>query len=331
MNQISTHLVADGAEHAVIMLTEANLVTVEQARSISTAVTGLQVMQRVSTGVGERHFAAVDVALSVRASTPAMKAREELAAIGRVWKDFNEDFHKYRELYFQSKVMRAKLAKAKKALDGSNITDEDRDILAAEIELDQARISRVEAEVAQGHAALQGILTTVKGASERYALTCEKNGKPFTEEDFLVDECHYMIKSAFWHASQTFGYVDISVNKYLAPKDRIRKIRLGQDVRMLFQELGIQWHEVSSELKEMMEQTRMLDAINEGRDMEAEKQARFIQWLDRLCKKYQEGALKSLRSGGKDRLDRISQLITPTDQDKGSRPGTDVGRPNIME
>ena len=318
-----------GVQRSLSVLTEAGMVTVHQTKAISTAVVGLKILEKVSTGVEARPFPKIGAALSVKAPSPASRAREELASIGRVWEGFQEDFHRYRELYFEAKLMRAKLAKAKKALETAG--PDDADVLEAEIHLQQARIDKMEAQVVAGQQTMQRTLATVTASSERYALICEKSGKEFTEDDFMLDECDYLIKTAFYHASQTFGWVDISVNRYLDPKDRIRKIRVGQDVLLLFIELGISTDEIKVELRTMMEQTTMMEAIQEGRDVENEKNARFFQWLDRMAAKYHDRSLASMKAGGRDRIDRIAAMVAPADKDLGNRPGKALDRPNMME
>ena len=267
------------------LLQENALITPEAAKALTVASANLQVMKRVSTGVGHRHFNKIDTLLAVRKPTPVSEAREVLASLNGTWENVAGDYHKYRKLHFQAKLMRAKLNKSKNAVlaDLAELTLDDRDIAEAQAALDQASIDEIEAEVAKGHGALKIALEQATAASAKYALICQAAGKDpaaggFTEDDFLGEECDYYLKSAFWHVSQNFRETDMR-GKWARPTKpatnardehalkyggtmtdgtstegyrKFSKIQADTEVKLYLEGIGVAWPQVQMELNKML-------------------------------------------------------------------------------
>lgn len=314
--------------HELALLQENALITPEAARALTVASANLTTMKRVSTGVGQRHFNKIDTLLSVRKPTPVSEAREVLATLGQTWESLAGDFHKYRKLHYQAKLLRAKLNKTKNGVLGAleGMDADDRAIAEAQAALDQASIDEIEAEVAMGHGALKIALEQATAASTKYAAICTAAGKDpnaggFTEDDFLTEEADYYLKSAFWHASLVMNVVEFGDPKHPIPP--VKKVRMAQEVRLYFEGMDVTWVMVQQELGKLYESNYNLALLNGSRDMEAEKQTRFHQWLDRMVEKYRTQALAALKQHGPGRLKRLAELLDPKDK-SAMRPGKEA-------
>lgn len=352
--------------HELALLQENALITPEAARALTVASANLTTMKRVSTGVGQRHFNKIDTLLSVRKPTPVSEAREVLAALGQTWESLAGDFHRYRKLHYQAKLLRAKLNKTKNGvlatLEGMDA--DDRAIAEAQAALDQASIDEIEAEVAKGHGALKIALEQATAASTKYAAICTAAGKDpnaggFTEDDFLIEETDYYLKSAFWHASQSFREVDMR-GKWDRPtaeptnrRDahalkygglmtngthtegfrKFSRIQVETEVKLYLEGMGIPWPVMQTELNKMLESQEMMEVIHNGKgqDLSAEKETRYHQWLDRMVVKYRDGALGMLKQHGPGRLQRIAKILTPTDSEQGKGDTKAVNRTSVIE
>lgn len=335
------------------MLQESSLITAEQQRALVQASGGLQRMQATSTPVGKRHFNRIDTLLAVRAPTPVSQAREALATLGEVWDGLSGDFHRYREMYFEVKLRKAKLAKRRKEIGG--LDGDDATIAEAEAHLEQARIDALEATMAKGHATLQAAMTTATAASQKYALICKAAGKEeFTDDDFLAEEVDHTLKSAFWHASQQFRETDtrdkwdrptfvaktradehalkyggrLSDGSYTSGYKKTARIDIETEVKLYFESMGVSWPEVARELSERL-------ASAEGSAMfkntQAENETRYHQWLERMAVKYRPRALEQIRQHGRSRLDRVAKLLSPTDSEKGQSDIGTTNRASVIE
>ena len=310
------------------MLQESQLITAEQQRALVAASGGLQRMQATSTPVGKRHFNRIDTLLAVRAPTPVSQAREALATLGEVWEGLSGDFHRYREMYFEVKLRKAKLAKRRKEMVGQD--DDDATIAEAEMQLEQARIDAMEATMAKGHATLQAAMTTATAASQKYALICKAAGKEeFTDDDFLAEEVEHLLKSAFWHVSTNYRRVELGSEPRNKRPHTVA--RTTQEIRLYLEGLGISWDVVAKELGILDANMGGIDAIHAGRDNAAEKQARFYQWLDRMAATYKPQALASVREHGRARLERISALLNPKDEGPFTAHGKQLERMSLEE
>lgn len=292
-------------QHELALLQENALITPEAAKALTVASANLGIMKRVSTGVGQRHFNKIDTLLAVRKPTPVSEAREVLATMNGTWENLAGDFHKYRKLHYQAKLMRAKLNKTKNAVlaDLAEITSDDRDIAEAQAALDQASIDEIEAEVAKGHGALKIALEQATAASTKYQAICHAAGKEsFTEDDFLADECDYYLKSAFWHVSKNFTEVAGA---------GWTRAKASEEIRLYLEGMGVSWLMVQGELKNLQMTAGGVHDAHPGRDNETEVKARFNQWLDRVTEKYRGGALAALKQHGPGRLKRIAALLNP--------------------
>lgn len=212
------------AERQLAALVSTGLISPEQQRSLSVATTNLDVMKRVASNPGERHFGRIDLMMSVKAPTAIARGREVLAQLSEAWEGMSHDFHHFRKRFFEGKAALAKLSakrrkvetlRARAGTEGNAAELEDEaTILEAECEYEQSIIDEIQHDVAVGQAKLQGKLKIANEQSQHYALICREAGRDpdaggFTEDDFLQEELDYYLKSAWWCASEQFQEVDI--------------------------------------------------------------------------------------------------------------------------
>jgi hypothetical protein len=231
------------------------------------------------------------------------------------------------------------------------LSEDDRIILGAEIELESARIDKIEAEVAKGQAALQGTVKKATAASEQYAKLLITSGKTeFTEEDFRQEEIDYYLQSAWWHASQVFGVNDPR-NKWKRPQGvpenaaeeeamrreerKYRRIEVKHEVIMYFQGLGINSHEIEAELKELLTQRESFDMHNQTMSHGSNPQSfagHFDSWVKRTADKYRSRTVAVVSAGGFDKLKRIAAIISPDQADRGGGgDAKELGRRGMTE
>ncbi len=343
------------ASRELTSFAETGLITAEQQKALTVATTNMALMKSVQTPMGQRHFDRIDTMLSIRVNSPESQARECLSNLGEAWDTISGDFHKYRELYFEAKLRKAKLHLRQKRLDASApgfegvqsttepMGEDERAIEEAEIALERARIDKLEAEVAKGHAALQGQVTKATQASDRYALICKQAGKEaFTEEDFRKEEIDYYLQSAWWNVAQSYGTIDTR-NKWKRPTrppknqreaeewaDEARKWRrvdIKHEIVLYFEGLGISRHEIDAELGALLGMRESFDMVNTTMSGHSNPQPfapRFDQWVRNMATKYRDRATKAIGEHGFDRIKRISSIISPTDSENAT--GGDVGK-----
>ncbi len=322
------------ASRELASFAETGLITPEQQKALTVATNNLTVMKAVSTPIGARHFNRIDTLLAVRISTPVSQARECLSTLATAWDSMSADFHKFRELYFEVRLRRAKLNQKRKLLatpqgdvSGPDALDEDaRIILEAEIELEAARIDKIEADVAKGHAAIQGQVQKATSASDQYALILKQSGKTeFTEDDFRSEEIDYYLQSAWWHVSMVYNTVDVR-NKWKRPQGpprqedeeedlremrKHRRIDVKHEVVMYFQGLGISQREIEAELQDLLGQRESFDMVNQTMSRNANPQSfagHFDGWVKRTAQKYRDRAVVAIKSNGFDRIKRIAAI-----------------------
>ncbi len=329
---------------------ETGLMTVDQQRTLSIATKNLAIMKQVSTPSTGRHFSRIDTMIAIRLPTPVSRAREVLSTLADTWDSMSGEFHTFREMYFDARLRRAKLNSKRKLLGDPELGDDERIILEAEIELENARIDKIEAEVARGQAKLQGQVAKATAASDQYAALLTSSGKAeFTEEDFRAEETDYYLQSAWWHASQVFGVNDIR-NKWKRPQGepenqkqeaerkreerKYRRIEVKHDTVLYFRGLGISQVEIEAELADLLGQRESFDMVNQTMSHNSNPQSfagHFESWIKRTADKYRHRVVAAI---GKDydKLKRISSIIDPEQADKGT--GGDVkelGRRGMTE
>lgn len=222
VNALSTHL--EPAKRELAALVETGLVTIEQQKQLMVATTNLTQMKAVSSPAAARRFSKIDTMIAVRGNSPVAQARECLAGLGAEWEGLTGEFHKYRKMHLEAKLLRARLNKKRKNFE-TGIRDtglpggftkveeamdaDDLAIVAAELDLEEATVAEMEALVARGAQALQERIGKATTKSEQYALICKNAGKTeFTDADFRAEEVEYYLKTAFWHAAQIYEAVD---------------------------------------------------------------------------------------------------------------------------
>lgn len=329
---------------------ETGLMTVDQQKALTVATQNLQVMKQVSTPAAGRHFNRIDTMLAVRMPSPVSQAREVLSTLATTWESMSGDFHKFRELYYEARLRRAKANQKRKLLDDPDLTEDDRTILSAELDLEGAKIDKIEAEVGKGQAALQGQVAKATAASDQYAALLTSSGKAeFTEDDFRAEETDYYLQSAWWHASQVFSVADMR-NKWNRPKgeathpdqdaarkreERLyRRVNVKHEIVLYFQGLGISQPEIEAELAALLGQRESFDMANETMSGNSNPQSfagHFEGWIKRTALKYRDRAVTAI---GKDydRIKRIAAIIDPGQEDKGSGGDVkDLGRRGMTE
>ena len=174
MNQIIVQ--AEVVSKELSILVDSKLMTVDAQQKLAVAVATAQTMKVSSTPVGQRHFNKIDTMLSLKNPTPAGQARECLAVVDGLWASVRGDFHRFREMHLQVKVLKARLNKRRKEIAGFDDED-DRTIAEAECNLDQAKIDTMEAELNANVGKFQNVLAKATAQSDRYALICKQAGK----------------------------------------------------------------------------------------------------------------------------------------------------------
>ncbi len=340
---LSTHL--EPAKRELAALVETRLITPEQQRSLAVATTNLSRMKTTSTPAAGRHFAKIDAITSVKGASPIAQARECLAGLANSWEGLSEDFHKYRKLHMEAKLLRARIVKARKALDAI-VDDDDRAIAEAELDLEEARAAELEAQVAKGATALQDRISAATARSDQYALICKQAGKEeFTEADFRAEEIDYFLRTAWWHAAQVYEVVDTRdewSRDYDAMGERIQEldpnlprgkmrearglqrrnamkhsqIRFKQELLLYFQGLGVQEHEIEAQIRRLLSMREGFDLVprNNGRDFTNH----FEGWLNNCVAEFRSRASAAITQHGFERLKRIATMLDPDEDDGGT-------------
>ncbi len=337
------------------LLTEGGLITAEAAKKLEIAAASIPAMRDASTPVGQRHFGRADTLLTVRNPSPVNQARDVLESLHRVWTGAGQEFHRLRAMAFGINLRQKKLALQRKKLDAIENADE-REIAEAECMVAQAEIDGLQAQFAEGQTAIKDVIAKATHQSEQYALLCQKAGvEAFTSEDFLREEVEYLIKTAFFHAGQTFKLVDIrdqwarkeeepeppkgraEANKRLMKARReTMQIKTPLDVVAYFEALGITKAELRKELEDLEKDKFAFDQCNSGPAASGHYAPQsyfecFERWLKDRATKYRDRVLAHVREQGPDRLRRIQQIITPTTEDKGKTGGQEMDRGSLFE
>lgn len=327
------------APQELTVFVESGLITEVQKKSLTLASNNLQTMKAHSTPVGSRHFNKIDTMVALRNPSPVSQAREVLTEFNASWEKITKDFHRYREMFFNAKLMRARLNKRRKEAQGTILDGDDRIILEAELALDGARLDAIESEVAQGHSLMKSDILAAAAASDRYTEICKANGKEsFTEEDFRKEEILYYLKSAWWYATQVFSTVDRR-DRWDRPKGEpesrrdagqrdfeaqpYMKIKLKSEVMLFFQSLTINEDDINKELKVILNMRKAYDKSARENPLEPFSNY-FDGWLAQMAAKYQERASAAVAKNGISVLKRISKLMNPDEPDKGD--DGDVGK-----
>ncbi len=317
--------------------TERGLMSPEDQKKLSLAVSTLGTMKQVSTPIGKRHFSRIDKMLSMKNPTPASQARDCLYALDAAWTHIRGDFHKYREMHAQVKLLRAKL---NKRLKEAPEDEDDKAIVEAECYLEEIKIQSLESELAAGEEKLKGALGKAKVQSDQYALICKNAGKEqFTEEDFSREEAAYLIKSAWWHAIQVFVTVDVRNAKWREKENKPEQVRKGtqmeleEDVLLYFKGLGIDEGTVKSEVALIEAQRVMHERHYELADEGVRQPFRpyFEAWLEQMALKYVPNAMAVMKAQGMERIRNTDALITPTNDDKGTGSGGLLPRKSLLQ
>jgi hypothetical protein len=358
------------AERQLAALASTGLISPEQQRALSVATTNLDVMKRVATNPGERHFGRIDLMMSVKAPTPIAQAREVLSELNAAWEGMSADFHHFRKLFFKGKAALARLSAKKRqaaairaridAGEGDAAALEDEAIiLEAEIDYDQSVIDELQHDVAVGQSKLQTKLTQANAQSMAYALICSAAGKEsFTEDDFLQEELDYYLKAAWWTASEQFKEVDTR-GRYQKPgqeptswseermakkqmrADGASRIHLSREVTLFFEGMGVTQAVVKDEIGKLQKDREgfaMFErggiGVTPGNVMGYAPQdymPTFLTWVDRMVVKYRSQCLGAYKASGRDRLKRLAELLDPKGQDYGKADAKDQGRDSVLE
>ena len=330
------------------LLTESGLLTVENQKALTLASASIPAMRDASTPVGERHFARTDSVLAIRSNSPIDQARDVLSSLDRLWSGASGEFHRLRQIHFDIKLRQTKINVARKRLDTCKDED-DRAVAEAEIALAEAEIDGLIATVTQGQDKLQGVITKAVAQSQQYQALCTTAGvASFTADDFMRDEVGYLIKTAFWHAGQTFRGMDTR-DKWQKKKDHVpgddraaeftnkmkarenMAMRVSMNVGMWFEALGISKGEVLADLKDIEQQRFEYDrACGNGGGVSPFFDY-FEIWLKKLALKYASRVTEAVKKHGPDRLKRLQSIITPVDSDEGAGSGEKISRGSMFE
>jgi hypothetical protein len=316
---------------------ERGIVTQEQVKTLAVATTSLQAMKKVATPVGERHFSRIDTMLAVRNPSPISEARDLLTSYAKAWDGLAEDFHKFRVMFFDARLRRAKAVKKRQEAEACK-DDAQRAVLEAEAELEMAEVDRLEATVMSGQTRLKAAVEKATDCSAKYALVLQKAGKEeLTEADFAADEAEHYLKSAWWHAAQVFQLVDArdaldraktqardnSRREQFRAENKARQtsdVVVQDEVLLYFHSLGIQEHEVKADLRALEDQRYNFNMMLTSNDRHRSFRDHFEGWLSRTVAKYIDRTKAQMAAQGPERLRRIQSLINPDAADAGAGP-----------
>lgn len=299
-------------------LHESGLITGDQGRALAQATTQWNVLKSVvgATTDGRpppRHFSKVDHVLAVRIPTPVGQARDLLATIGTTWDTLSGEFHRFREMFMEAKVKRAELNKKAREITEQigtgELHNDDQAILEAQIQLDGARIDKLEAEVQRGQAALKSGISIMAERSTRYQSLLTAAGKSeFAPEDFLAEEIDYLLKSAWMVAAQSYGATPtLEASGMPSPRSRIA---LAHEIQLYFANLGVTWSEIESEFSDLQMQRVSYDMAKNPAST-TNFSAQFDNWITRMAVKYRPRVITAVAQHGMDRLKAIQEIIEP--------------------
>ncbi len=319
--------------HELAVLVETGLITPVQQKALALASASLQALG-ATTPTEKRHFSRIDTRLLVRTSSPVSEARDVLVQFNAAWAGLAGDFHRYRTIFFEARLRRAKLNKKQKEIEGPNLSDDDRVILESEVELEKAHIDALESSVRQGHANLQCEIARAATASERYMAICHREGKEsFSEADFKTEEILYFLKSAWWHASQVFTTHD-NRDQWARPKAppksrseeyqhlmearKHRQIDIKNDVSLYFRALNIDDITIKTELEALLKQREVYE--RSAREHWLPPFAEYFDgWLTQMVSKYKAAAVGAVARNGTQMLERLSTLMDQNAPDVGDK------------
>lgn len=331
------------------LLTESGLLSAENQKALTLASASIPAMRDASTPVGERHFARTDSVLAIRSQSPIDQARDVLSSLDKLWSGASGEFHRLRQIHFEIKLRQVRINSTKKKMDKLN--GDDLEIAEAEVALSEAEMDGLIASVSQGQDKLQGVITKAVAQSQRYTELCVAAGvASFTADDFMRDEVSYLIKTAFWHAGQTFSTVDgrdkwerLKAEGKKPPKTRGEEfgrvlkarehmsVRVSMETGMWFEALGISKAEVTAELKDIEQQKFQFDRGYAGNPDPPSFFEYFEVWLKQLAIKYAGRVLAAVKTHGPDRLKRLQSIITPVETDVGKGGGSQMERGSMFE
>lgn len=301
------------------LFTQSGLISTEAQEKLTVATQAVSVMKTAGAlPTGERHFSRADSILSVRNPSPVAQARDVLSALDNVWSGASTEFHRYRKMFFDVKLKTAKLSLKRKKPPSD---PDEMLVFEAECEADQAEIDSLQTQLAEGQAKIQGTLDKASELSGKYALLGN-----FSADDFMREEVVYLIKTAWWHAGQTFQKISRVIER-----EKHISFRVGHDVGVYFEALGIFPGEVKKELEDIAQQK---DAFDRGYNMHPNPPSflpYFESWLKQVAERYTSRVMDTVKKHGPEKLKRIQSIIKPTDADVGKPSGTIEKRGSFFE
>jgi hypothetical protein len=303
----------------LVLFTQSGLISAEAQEKLAVATIAVSTMKTAGAlPTGERHFSRADSLLSVRNPSPASQARDVLQALDNVWSGASTEFHRYRKMFFDVKLKTAKLSlkRKKPPLDPDEMT-----VFEAECEADQAEIDALQTALAEGQAKIKGTLDKAADLSGKYALLGH-----FSADDFMREEVVYLIKTAWWHVGQTFQKISRVIER-----EKHISFRVGHDVGVYFEALGIFPAEVKKELEDI---ARQKEAFDQGYAMHPNPPSfmpYFESWLNQVSERYTSRVMDTVKKHGPEKLKRIQSVIKPTDADGGTTSGTVEKRGSFFE
>jgi len=327
----STSLAKQSAERELSAFVQAGLLTGAEQRQLSTAVTSAMVMSTVVKPDEKRHLGRINTILAVRQDTPISRARETLVELGDHYESVRGDFHKYRRMVAEARLLRAKATK---------LRESDDPVMLAEADLMDIQAEEMEANIAEGARRFQAAIEKINTLSTHYAKVCTSAGKEsFSEQDFRDEELKYLLQSVVYHASQTSQVADMRDRYDRSDADKLRdqnakrygdraadfhhrndqmkyaKIVIPAEARQCLQEMGVTEREIQADLQE-------LNRMREGHGMLGPNvdswEPKYDGWLSRTTDKYLERVRESIAKNGSLRLERIQKLLNPEARDNNN-------------
>lgn len=259
--------------------------------------------------------AAPNARMAVAFRTPQDRAIEILARFQATWGPAQVRVHQYREKYLKGRVTLAKLAKARRRLE--TVEDEDdREILKAEIDLEEGRLEALEAELATGQQELLTELSLAAKCGEQYAAALEAAGRTeLSAADILRSQVAHIARSLWYRIAKEYRVAHI---RSADPREQgVYQIQVGEETAMFCHLLSIPVQEIRQHVGSLADQRANWDRVNAGNACTFD--AHFEGWLRRTADQYID-RIRTAIENDTGLLERLRMALPEiTDQGRGGR------------
>lgn len=278
----------------------------------------------------KEHLGIISQKMLITSPTTDAQMLQALGDFQEVQGKFLPDLHRYRKIYFQSKVKIAELKRLRRQ--AAECEDpEDREVLEAQAMLMQAEVDEMECQVSEGHDRLKELLEEASQYSDRYHQALKESGKTeLTPEDIEIEEVRQLLKTALYYAGQVFVVKEVK-RPYGAPPFEF--VTWQQEVLVYFEAIGITRNELDQEFMALDSQRKMHYIVNPMSEGGGPVSFRpyFENWLRHTADRYLDRVKATIRTTGRRSLERIAKMLDLQAQDRGQvGPGEDQDRMSVF-